>query len=105
MASPKRNKARGYELEAELVKLAKEHNLPAQRAFCSNGRSLGKAETVDLVVDGVTVQAKRRKRLAKFLLPPPGADYVVVRQDRSPALILIPFEEWLQLRGGEAANE
>lgn len=94
----KRNKARGFEFERELVNKAKEVGLSAQRAWGSNGRSLGCAETVDCLIDGVRVQAKRRKSIADYLKPPEGADIVAVREERQQPYVVIPFEEWLRLR-------
>ena len=60
--SPKR---KGSNFERELVNEAKERGLNAERAYASNGRALGEAEEVDLMVNGCRIQAKRRKALAK----------------------------------------
>jgi len=93
-----RNKQRGNELERALVQEAKEAGLSAIRAWGSNGRALGEAETVDCIVDNVRIQAKRRKKLPEYLQVPEGADIVVFRQDRYEPLALIPYSEWLRLR-------
>lgn len=95
---PSKNKVRGNALEYEIVAEAKKHGLDAIRAWGSNGAAIGEAETVDCKVDGIRIQAKRRKKLAAFLQVPEGADYVVFREDHAKPSILIPFSEWCHAR-------
>ena len=95
MASPKNNKARGFNFEREIVNRAKAEGLEAVRAWGSNGRSIGEAETVDCKVSGLRIQAKRVKTLAAKYQIPDGADLVVFREDRGETFALIPFEDWL----------
>ena len=57
---PHKNKIRGNNLEREIVNKAKEAGLSSKRAYASDGRSLGKSEVVDVIVEGYTIQAKRR---------------------------------------------
>ena len=59
-----KNKVRGNNLEREIVNAAKDIGLSAKRAYASDGRSLGKSEVVDVVVENTTIQAKRRKKVA-----------------------------------------
>lgn len=76
------SKAKGNRFEREVVALAHEHGLFAKRAYASNGQSLGKAETVDVIVGGLDGGCKRRKALAGYLKPPAGADVNFIREDR-----------------------
>ena len=95
-----RNKIRGNNLEREIVTIAKEEGLSAKRAYASDGRSLGKSEVVDCIVEGITIQAKRRKKIAQWLYPDNHAedvDIVVTRMDRKEALAVLPYKEWIRL--------
>jgi Holliday junction resolvase len=94
---PSRNARRGSNFEREIVNLAREAGFRAERAFGSNGKALGEVEQVDLKINSFRVQAKRRKKLAEYLQVPEGADGVVFKQDRRPALALIPFATLLEL--------
>jgi len=93
---PHPNKRPGNRYERELVKKADAAGLDAERAWASNGRSLGEAEGVDVLLyaaDGSpwTVQAKRRKRVAGYLTPPDGCDVTSVRADRAETLVVVPL--------------
>ena len=95
-----RNKVRGNNLEREVVNAAKEVGLSSKRAYASDGRSLGKSEVVDVIVEDYCVQAKRRKKVAEWLYPEnhgDDVDVVVTRMDRKQALVVIPLNEWLRL--------
>ncbi len=96
--SGKNNRIRGFSFEREIVNKAKESGLEAKRAWGSNGLSLGEAETVDCVIDGIRFQAKRRKSVAAYLRIPEGADALAFREERSPAHVVITLEEWIRLR-------
>ena len=91
------SKRKGSNFERELVNTARLAGLPAERAYASNGKALGHAETVDLVVSGARVQAKRRKRIADFLQPHIDYDVVAVRQDRGEALAILRWTDFLDL--------
>jgi len=95
MANANRN--RGFGFEREIVNDAKAVGLDAVRAYASNGKSLGCAETVDLKIEDVRVQAKRRKKLASYLEIPDGADAVAFRQDRGDTLVMIRLPYFLEL--------
>lgn len=98
MAHP--SKRKGDRFERELVRQAEAAGVPAQRAFMSNGRALGEAKGVDLVL-GLQgewrIQAKRRKSIAQYLTPPEGADVVAVREDYGDSLVVLPYEAFLDL--------
>jgi hypothetical protein len=95
-----RNKIRGNNLEREIVNTAKEVGLSAKRAYASDGRSLGKSEVVDVIVENTTIQAKRRKKVAQWLYPDyhgDDVDVVVTRMDRKEALAILPLQRLLEL--------
>ena len=98
MANP--SKRKGDAFERALVNEAEATGIPAQRAYMSNGRALGESKNVDLVL-GLQgewrVQAKRRKKIANYLQPPEGADVVAVREDYGNALVVLPFDAFLEL--------
>lgn len=97
---PHKNKIRGNNLEREIVNKAKEKGLSAKRAYASDGRSLGKSEVVDCIVEGITIQAKRRKKIAQWLYPDfhgDDVDIVVTRMDRKIALAIVPLDDWIKL--------
>ena len=94
------NKIRGNNLEREIVNTAKEIGLSAKRAYASDGRSLGKSEVVDVMVEDICIQAKRRKKVAAWLYPDyhgDDVDVVCTRMDRKEAIIIIPLKKWLDL--------
>lgn len=94
---PSKNARRGSDFEREIVKKARDAGFRAERAWGSNGRALGEAETVDVLINDIRVQAKRRKSIAAYFNIPPGADIVVVKQDRRELLAVIPFDMLLRL--------
>ena len=97
MAHP--SKTKGTRYERELVTQAKRAGLTAERAPGSNGRALGHTETVDLIVAGIKMQAKRRKTLPAYLTIPKGADVTVFRADHHESMVLMPWQvflEWLK---------
>jgi len=95
MTHPNKTKGNGY--ERELVASARESGLPAERAYASNGKSLGHSEDVDCLIGGKRVQAKRRKTLASFLKPTESVDAVAFREDRGETFVLTTWWEWLDL--------
>jgi Holliday junction resolvase len=93
-----KNKLRGTVLEREIANSFREKGFLAERAYASNGKALGQAETVDVLVGGkVRIQAKRRKKLADYLQIPAGCDAVVFRQDRKKPLVLIDLDYFQNL--------
>ena len=67
MSSP--SKRKGNAFEREVVNQAKEFGLKSIRAYASNGMSLGEAEDVDVKIEALKGQCKRRKRIAQWLNP------------------------------------
>tara|TARA_Y100000593_G_C4251828_1_gene307561 strand:+ start:308 stop:637 length:330 start_codon:yes stop_codon:yes gene_type:complete len=94
-----RNKVRGNNLEREVVNSAKDVGLSAKRAYASDGRSLGKSEVVDVIVEKYCIQAKRKKKIAQWLYPDfhgDDVDIVVTRMDRKDALAILPLKDLLK---------
>ena len=101
------NKIRGNNLEREIVNTSKDMGLSAKRAYASDGRSLGKSEVVDVIVEDTCIQAKRRKKVAQWLYPDyhgDDVDVVVTRMDRKESLAIIPFKRFLRLLQIEKEN-
>lgn len=95
MSSP--SKRKGSDWERQIVQMFKDAGLPAERAYASNGRALGCHETVDCIGAGLKIQAKIRKKMASFLQVPEACDMVAFRQDRGPALVLMPLSRLIEL--------
>ena len=102
---PHSSKRKGKQFEREIVHAAEAKGLEAERAYASNGRSLGEVKACDVlirgrdddVLDALRVQAKRRKNHAQYLHPPDGTDAVVLREDRERALAIVPLDMLLEL--------
>lgn len=93
MAHPSKRKGNNFELE--LVHEATKRGLIAERAYASNGKALGEVEQVDVLVQGMRIQAKRRKSLAAYLRIPKGVDAVVFREDRGETYVLLRWSDLL----------
>ena len=98
------SKIKGNTFERECVNKAKERGLTAQRAYASNGMSLGLDEEVDALISGYKVQCKRRKKIAKWLKPPSCCDIALVREDRGKAYVIMEYEDWLELISDKEIN-
>ena len=93
---PSKSKIKGNTGERKVVECCQAHDVPAVRAWGSNGRSIGMHEEVDVLIDNtVRVQAKVRAKLSKYLIPSEEVDLVVFKQDRGKLLVLMDFEDWL----------
>lgn len=95
MSHPSKTKGNGF--ERELVTFAKSSGLDAERAYASDGRALGEASGVDVIVERIRIQAKRRKSLPLWLQIPDGADAVAIREDRGEPLVLLRYFDLLDL--------
>ena len=91
------SKTKGNSFEREVVNAAKNKGLEAERAYASNGKSLGHAEDVDAVISGFRIQCKRRKKIAKHLLPSETVDAVAFRPDRGETVVLMNLDTFLEL--------
>mgnify|MGYP003137511107 FL=1 len=95
--SGRRNKARGYEHEAQTVKHWQNLGVECKRVFASGAykQQLGDEFAGDLMLSGFTVECKRRKSGFSLLyqsLAQDDADMLVVRQDRAARLYIMSEE-------------
>jgi len=102
---PHSSKRKGNRFEREIVHDAEARGLEAERAYASDGRSLGEGKECDVLIrrrrdtilDAVRAQAKRRKSVAQYLNPPEDADVTVIREDRGDSLAVVPLGLFLDL--------
>jgi Holliday junction resolvase len=101
---PHSSKRKGNRYEREVVEAAEAAGLEAERAFASDGRSLGETEATDVLIrhpeanvsDCTRVQCKRRSSVAQYLTTE-DADVVVTREDRGESLAVVPLGLFLDL--------
>ena len=95
MAHP--SKQKGNRFERLIVDKAHTYDLEAERAWGSNGRSLGMHEEVDVLLEGdIRIQAKCRKNIAKWLKPSVFVDAVAVKENRGETYILLRLDDFLE---------
>ena len=93
---------RGFDFEREVVNHAKSVSLPAERAYGSNGESLGKEKTVDVVIDGeFCLQCKRIRKINKELAIPRGCHATVFREDNGSSKVLMSLDTLFALLRGD----
>lgn len=96
-----KSKQKGNSYERELVDQLKDFNIEAKRAWGSNGQALGESEGVDLIFEHEgkrwRVQAKRREKLAKYTIPPEGADIVMMREDRGQTYVVLTLHDFIDM--------
>ena len=95
MSSP--SKLKGNTFEREVVNQAKKFGLKSIRAYASNGISIGEAEDVDVKIENLKGQCKRRKRIAKWLKPPDSCDIALVREYRGETYVIIEYGDFLEI--------
>tara|TARA_Y100000593_G_scaffold81764_1_gene153119 strand:+ start:315 stop:557 length:243 start_codon:yes stop_codon:yes gene_type:complete len=59
--------------------------------------SLGEAEDVDVKIEDLKGQCKRRKRIAQWLKPPESCDIALVREDRGETYVIIEYSDFLEM--------
>lgn len=99
------NKRRGNRYERELVDEAEAVGLEAERAWGSDGRSLGEGKACDLLIrgrddmilDALRVQAKKRKNIGNYITPPDDADITVLRENYGDSHAVVPWSLFLKL--------
>lgn len=91
------NKARGKNLERKVVNIAQIAGIFAQRAWGSNGRALGLAEDVDVVIGTGHFQCKKTKKLRKDFQLNDHLTGVIIEGDRTEPVVLVRFSELLKL--------
>lgn len=94
MSSPQKNK--GNRFERKIVEICELHDIPARRAYASDGRALGCHSEVDVLInDDIKVQAKCRKKLAAHIQPNENVDVQIVKQDRGPTMVIMEINDFL----------
>tara|TARA_R110002020_G_scaffold71570_3_gene184825 strand:- start:8547 stop:8957 length:411 start_codon:yes stop_codon:yes gene_type:complete len=99
---PSRSKQKGNRFEREVTNIAKEYDIDSQRAYASNGLSLGHSEEVDVLLKTPDkdwrVQCKVRKNIANWIKPDSSVvDLQVVKEDRGQIYAILPYEDFLNL--------
>ena len=94
---PSPSKQKGNRFEREVVKEAIERGLTAERAYGSNGKSLGLEEDVDVLIGKFKGQCKIRKRIAAWVKTPESCDITLVRENRGETFIVMPYDKFLNL--------
>ena len=96
------SKVKGNKFERDCCKKAELFEIPAKRAWASDGRSLGLDSEVDIVVgdkeysDEMHVQCKIRKRLPEYIFPKNDViDSHVIREDRGETYIVLRYDDYL----------
>ena len=101
---PHASKRKGNRYEREVVDAAEAAGLEAERAFASDGRSLGKTKATDVLIrhpeanvsNCTRVQCKRRASVAQYLQCE-DADVTVIREDYGDSLAVVPLGFFLDL--------
>ncbi len=93
---PSKSSRKGYAYERELMEYLNNEGFEVQRAWGSDGRSMGVEPDVDLIADGIKIQAKRRKVIPKWL-ELGNCDVVMTRGDHRSTLAVIPLSEYVRL--------
>ena len=96
------SKIKGNKFERDCCKLADVFEINSQRAWGSDGKSMGLDAEVDIVVgnkkykDEMHCQCKIRKRLPEYIFPKTNVvDCHLIREDRGEAYIVMRFEDYL----------
>jgi Holliday junction resolvase - archaeal type len=91
------SKRKGTNGEREVVNIARQHGIHAERAYMSNGKALGQAETVDAIIGNLRTQIKRRKTIANYIKPPQETDITILREDHGQWHAIMPYTLLLKL--------
>ena len=96
------SKIKGNKFERDCCKLADVFEINSQRAWGSDGRSMGLDAEVDIVIgdkkynDQMHCQCKIRKRLPEYIFPKTDVvDCHLIRQDRGDTYIVLRYEDYL----------
>ena len=90
-----KSKAKGNRFERYVVDVARKAGKMANRAWASDGRSLGLHPEVDVVIDGKTYQLKKRKHVADYMQPSEHVDGQIIMQDYGEPLVVFRLRDFL----------
>jgi hypothetical protein len=93
---PSKSSRKGYAYERELIEQLTKEGFKCQRAWGSDGRSIGVEPDVDIIADDIKIQAKRRKAIPKWL-ELGNCDVVMFRGDHRESFAVIPVKEYVRL--------
>lgn len=91
------SKAKGYRFEKTVVDQALEAGIPAERAWGSNGQSLGQHPEVDVLMAGLKAQLKCRKKLPDVVRPTSNVDMQIIKENYGETFVVVPYKLFLQL--------
>ena len=89
----KRNRQRGAELQREITRMAKNHNLNAH----TRDRGGAQHEMGDLEIEKQYYGCKRRKKMAQWLKPEKQEVGVFIREDYGKSFIVLDAENYISL--------
>lgn len=100
MSGGRSPKDKGNTFERLCVNLFKSSGHKSKRSWSSDGRSLGKHETVDMIADvygkEYMFQCKVRKKISKDVLPDINhVDAQLIKQDYGQTFIVMPLTEFI----------
>ena len=94
---PSKSKTKGNTYEREIVDILKERGFDALRAWGSNGKAIGEAETTDIKASFGNVQCKRRANIPQWIIPPDDCKATVTRADRGTNYAVVRLDWLLEL--------
>jgi hypothetical protein len=90
---PSKSKIKGNGYEREIVDILSDNGFKSIRAWGSNGKAIGEAETTDIKADFGNIQCKRRKNIPEWIKPPQDCLFTVTREDRGENLAIIRLSD------------
>jgi hypothetical protein len=96
---PNKSKQKGSTYEREIVDILKERGFDALRAWGSNGKAIGEAETTDIKASFGNIQCKRRAKVPEWIVPPDDCKATFIRADRGINYAVVRLDWLLDLLG------
>ncbi len=94
---PSKSKQKGNTYEREIVEILERNGFSALRAWGSNGKAIGEAETTDIKASFGNIQCKRRARIPEWIQPPQDCVATVTRADRGENFAVVRLDFLLEL--------
>lgn len=97
----KRSKRKGYDGEAEVVKLLQKYGIDAERVPLSGALKSEKYSCDVVLPNGKRIEVKRRKSglktIQKWLEEDQNSNYIFFREDYGDWIVIMPVMEFLEL--------
>lgn len=97
----KRSKRKGYDGEAEVVKLLQKNGIDAERVPLSGALKSEKYSCDVVLPNGKRIEVKRRKSglktIQKWLQEDENSNYIFFREDFGDWIVIMPLMEFLEL--------